>query len=227
MSIQEDVVRFGYARVPPFDAQQTQEIVTYLKQCQVYPGCHVTYSATGPAGPWESHLEADVVSWHLHDVIRAPHLLECAITFVDAASEYLGTDDPLLYSMNAFCTRPVSHVRPDIQDWHSDKDDVRFLPMFTYLTDVGEAEAQRLRGPAGEVSIQGPAGTVFFSNTMLEHLGGKPTQGERIVTWSRWCVTDPPPAYVWDRLSPIDKSLLGGRFPKDERLRRAIRLIAS
>lgn len=226
-SIADKINATGFALVTPLSRMQLNHVTHYLKDCTVHPGCHVTYSATGTPGPWGDSLSADVVSWQMHDIIRCPHLLEHALQFFDVAQAFLGVEVPLLYSLNAFCTRPVPHVRPDIQDWHRDADDVKFLPMFSYLTDVSDAEAQRLRGPFGEASIKGPAGTTFFSNTMEEHLGGKPVEGERIITWARWGVSDPPAAYVWDKLSPIGRDELGSRYPYDPRLQHAIHLVAA
>jgi hypothetical protein len=226
MTLVSDQIREqGYCFVSPFTEQETDDIRAYLTSRQIYPGCHVVKGA-GPPGPWEMHASADVVSWHMHDVLLAPHLIEKFLRHTADAGDFLGTEDPILYSVNAFCTRPVAHVRPDIQDWHRDTDDAKFVPLFTYLTDVGEDEAQHLRGPQGEVTISGTAGTTFFSNTMCEHYGGKPKTGERMIVWCRWGVSDPPASYVWDSLQPMDKTLLGDAYPTDPWLQRSMRLVA-
>jgi hypothetical protein len=218
-----DLEKRGFTYLEPLNRVQVFDIHKYFCQRQVFPGCHVTYNAGSP-GDYMDHVDTDVISWHHHDTIRAPHLLEHALQHYDVAAQWLGVE-PVLYSVNVFRTRPVAHVRPDIQDWHRDADDVKFLPMFVYLSDVSEQEAQRLRGPGGEVSITGGMGTTFFSNTMLEHLGGKPLEGERIIYWARWGVSDPPAAYVWDKITPVDKAVLGDRYPTDPLLQRAIRLL--
>jgi hypothetical protein len=225
MTHEAEIRTRGYSLLEPFTANEVADVVSYLKSQQVYPGCHVIKGA-GPPGPWEMHTSADVVSWHMHDVMRAPHLLRKFLLYSWEASAFLEVENAVLYSINAFCTRPVAHVRPDIQDWHRDTDDVKFVPLFTYLTDVGEDEAQHLRGPQGEVTISGTAGTTFFSNTMMEHYGGKPKTGERMIVWCRWGVSDPPASYVWDSLEPMDKALLGDAYPTDPWLQRSMRLVA-
>src|SRR5262249_13350361 len=108
-----------------------------------------------------------------------------------------------------------------IQDWHRDADDVKFVPLFVALTD---GVVQELKAPVGVVQITADAGQAFFSNTMLEHRGLLPTQ-ERIIFWARWGVSDPPASYVWDQLKPVDKELLGNRYPEDPRLQRMLRLV--
>ena len=120
-----------------------------------------------------------------------PHVLERALAEIDFAAEYLGAP-PLLYSMNFFATRPGQPVRPDIQAFHRDTDDVKFLPMFFYLSDVGEDARQELRVDDRVVGIEGKRGTVFFSDTMREHRGLKPVTGERIIAWARFGVSNPP-----------------------------------
>lgn len=214
----------GFAYVNPLSPLEVYLVREYLMSRPVRPGYHVAYGAGAPT-PWRDSQAVDVVCWEMRDVLKAPYLLEHALMHIDVASHFLEAE-PVLYSVNAFCTRPSDRVRPDIQGWHRDADDVKFLPMFVYLTDVRDQEAQRVRGPSGEMTISGDAGTTFFSNTMHEHLGGKPSLDERIVYWARWGVSDPPPAYVWDETTPISKGELGPRYPADPRLQRAMRLLA-
>jgi hypothetical protein len=222
MTLVSDQIREqGYCFVSPFTEQETDDIRAYLTSRQIYPGCHVVKGA-GPPGPWEMHASADVVSWHMHDVLLAPHLIEKFLRHTADAGDFLGTEDPILYSVNAFCTRPVAHVRPDIQDWHRDTDDVKFVPMFVTLTPA----VQRLRFNGEEKAIVAASGSAFFSDTMNEHYGEKPPSGDRIIVWARWGVTDPPASYVWDSLTPMDKSLLGDRYPTDPWLQRSMRLVA-
>lgn len=71
--------------------------------------------------------------------------------------------------------------------------------------------------------ISGPAGTTFFSNTMLEHRGLPPTQ-ERIMFWARWGVSDRPASYGWDKLHPVPSEGIPD-YPSDPRLRESLRLL--
>jgi hypothetical protein len=148
--------------------------------------------------------------------------------------EYLG-QNPLLYSVNAFTTYPISGpMNPDIQTWHRDRDDVRFLALFVYLTDVLSAEdgAHLFKvgthdsdedGPV--CTVLGPAGTAFLGDTRGLHMGVRPTTRPRTIAWARWCVTDPPASYVWDKQEPCSRDILGFRYPSNEGVRSSIRLV--
>lgn len=216
----------GWLDLPSLSPQQVDEVLGFLKSREVFNGRHVVQGDTEGFSSWEAAAGANVLCWRLGDAVTAPHLLERALGMTDFAAEYLGVETPLLYSMNVFCTRPGQPVRPDIQDWHRDSDDVRFLPMFFYLTDVGPDARQELRFDATVLAIEGPAGTVFLSDTMREHRGLKPQASERIVAWARWGISDPPASYLWDKLAPVDARLLGDRYPSDPRLRESIKLVA-
>lgn len=217
----------GYRYIGDLTERQLAETWAFLKSREVFNGRHVVQADTTGFSSWEDAAAANVICWRMGDAVLAPHLLEFALAWTDFAAEYLGVATPLLYSMNVFTTRPGEIVRPDIQDWHKDSDDVRFMPMFFYLSDVGDDGAQELRNDAGEIiaHITGPAGTVFLSDTMRDHRGLKPQNAERTIAWARWGVSDPPPSYVWDRLESIDKALLGDRYPTDARLQESIKLI--
>lgn len=222
----DDLRRAGTIMLDPLTPAQVGEVLAFLKGRDVFNSRHVVQGDVDGFSSWEAAAASNVVAWRLGDAVLCPHLLERALAMTDFAAEYLGVATPYLYSMNVFCTRPGQPVRPDIQDWHRDGDDVRFLPMFFYLTDVGPDARQELRFEGGGAAIEGPAGTTFFSDTMREHRGLKPRRAERIIAWARWGISDPPASYQWDRLQPIDKALLGERYPADQRLRESIKLLA-
>lgn len=222
--------RDGYSKLPMLTNRQVYEIGQWLKKRPVYPDCHVRKSA-GPAGTWEQYKDKEVVCFHHHDVIRAPHVLEYALQLTDIAAQFLGKEPPVLYSFNCFYTRPGSHVRPDIQLFHQDSDDSKFLPLFILLTDVLKVEdgAQEIQFECKPTAqIMGQAGTAFFSDTSHPHRGLKPLTYERGIIWVRWGVTEKPDhkhAYVWDELKPLKKYKLGDRYPSDPRLQQSIRLM--
>lgn len=234
-----DLSAFGWAKVPGFTAAQTAEIVAHLKRATVYPDCHVRFSAGAP-GIWEQYADKEVICHHNHDVLLAPHMLELALSLTDVAGAFLGVETPVLYSCNTFWTRPGPlPTRPDIQEFHVDSDDAKFLPLFIYLTDVGADGAQELRfGMRSTAQIVGHAGTAFFSDTAHPHRGLKPRIAERGICWWRWGVTENPAAavaahklrwhaYVNDQIQPMPAARLGDRYPSDERLRRSIRLLVA
>ena len=217
----------GFLMLPPFSEIQVDEIMGYLKSREVFSGRHVVQGDTEGFSSWDDAAGANVLCWRLADAVLAPHIFERAIGMFDFAVEYLETDKPYLYSMNIFGTRPGLANRPDIQDFHRDTDDSKFLPMFFYLTDVGADARQELRVGDQTVGIEGPRGTVFLSDTMREHRGLKPQTSERIIGWARYGISCPPESYCWDKLAPVDAALLGDRYPADPRLREAIKLVAA
>ena len=218
--------RDGFLMLDPLTGGQVDKVLSFLKGRQVFNGRHVVQGDTTGFSSWDAAAGSNVLAWTLGDAVLAPHLLERALATRDFAAEYLGVETPYLYSMNVFLTRPGQAVRPDIQDFHRDGDDIRFLPMFFYLTDVGPDARQELRFDGKTIFIEGPRGTTFFSDTMREHCGLKPQHNERIIAWARWGITAPPPSYLWDKLAAIDAALLGDRYPTDPALRESIKLLA-
>lgn len=204
-------------------------------------------AALGPA-PWSGHVkkggtpaaaDAKAVCWDLQAVLQAAPLLEFAIALTPLVHAYLG-QEPVCYSLNAFTTRPATGGTIGcIQEWHTDKDDRKFVALFVYLTDVltdvdGPHQFQvgthgkglpdeAGHGPVRE--IYGPAGTAWLADTSGLHRGLRPLDRERTIAWVRWGVSDPPAAYGWDGLSPIDRAVLGARYPPDEKLQRMLRWV--
>lgn len=224
----------GCVQIDPLTPQQVRDLNWWLLSRPVFADAHVPQTARnrGDAGPRprKDAGASEYVCVATSDAILAPHLLEHAIDLTDIAAAYLGRDPPVLYSANAFWTRPGPTVRRDIQAFHVDADDERFLAMFCYLTDVTHSQhgPHDLKGPDGIVrTVFGPAGTVFLADTSLEHRGRKPELAERGIAWMRWGVSDRPPAGVWDGIEPVPAHLLGSRYPDDPRLREAIRLLVS
>lgn len=226
----------GIARVGAIPADDLAALNGWLLSQPVYAEAHVPETArrggrgridrTAPAA-----RSASVVCLDLRDALVAPGLLELALGLTDAVAAYLERDPPLAYSTNAFWTRPAGGIRDDIQAFHRDADDTRFLALFVYLTDVfDDADGpHQMIGPNGETrAIFGPAGTAFLADTRNEHCGLKPTRGEeRGIAWFRWGVSDPPVSYVWDRNAPIAAAELGDRYPADPRLRESLRLLVT
>jgi hypothetical protein len=218
----------------PMPPTQIAEMNTYLNLRFVHANAHVPQTGrtrNDPMVPREDAiaLGSECFCTSMNGAILTPHLLETALAHTDLVAAYLGCDPPVMYSINVFWTRPgPAAARKDIQEFHRDKDDERFVTMFVFLTDVFEDGAQDIEGPDGVIrGITGPAGATFLSDTSRQHRGRKPTRGERGIAWVRWGVSDPPAAYVWDGNEPVSASELGDRYPEDQRLRESMRLIAS
>jgi hypothetical protein len=231
----EGLRTLGHVFLRPLTRNHLAETTAYLLSCAVHRDAHVPQTARNRGDPdpipRDHAAHSECICVRTVDAIVAPHLFERGLEMTDLASEYLGRDPAVAYSANAFWTRPGSApLRDDIQSFHVDTDDTRFLAMFVYLTDVltDEDGPQDLEGPDGiRRTIKGPSGTVFLADTSRPHRGRKPQSGERGIWWWRWGVSDHPPANVWDKIAPIPASALGDRYPADPRLRESIKLLVS
>lgn len=178
------------------------------------------------------HAEQNFPVWchGMPDVMLAPHFFDLALKWTPLAEAYLG-QEPRLYSFNAFWSRP-SQEDPihDLQTFHRDKDDTKFLALFMYGTDVltdndgphcymvgTHDDEEKL--PFHEHRILGPAGTTFLADTRGLHLGLKPKRGSRLILWARWGVSEKPWAYENDKLAPMNKEMLGLRSFGEKQLR--------
>lgn len=176
----------------------------------------------------------------MDDVLLAPHLLELILSLTPTVASYLEAA-PHLYSVNAFWSRP-SAGKPwtDLQTYHRDKDDERFLALFVYGTDVLDVDDGPHLFRAGTharpdlaaedcferafppVSVYGAAGTAFLADTSGLHMGMKPRSGERLLIWARWGVSERPASYVWDKLEPAP---IGDRYRVDAATRELVKLV--
>ena len=218
----------GISRLTPIPHGAVQEIRDALAPLPQWQG-HVKKQGT-PIGE-----NPTATCWQQADVIRIPHLFELALDLLSIVEGYLG-EEPVLYSFNVFTTYPKEgQGQGDIQEFHTDKDDRKFVACFLYLTDVYREEdgahqfqqgTQQGKAESGSIrTMLGPAGTTFLSDTSGFHRGLRPEAAPRTVAWIRWGVGDPPSAVVWDSLTPIDKALLGDRYPTDERVQRIVRWV--
>lgn len=224
----------GFAMLPPLD--EIVALNAFLQSRPVYVDAHVPQTARnrGEDVRWDRNdplaAASECVCVHTDDAIVAPGWMERALGLTDVAAAFLGRDPPVAYSSNFFWTRPgPAAIRGDIQAFHRDQDDAKFVGMFVYLSDVfaDEHGPHDLEGPDGVVrTIYGPAGTMFLADTSHLHRGRKPATGERGFGWWRWGVSDRPPANEWDKIEPVDGGRLDGwRFPIYERDRESIRLL--
>lgn len=237
----DNLRRDGISLVDPLTSGEIADINSHLANCQVYDAhvkVHSKQSLPNLAAAVASRWPAITVD--MHDVVTAPHLLEAGMESMPIAREYFG-EEPLLYSMNVFWTHPSDIHYHMTHGWHADGDDRKQLVLFVYGTDVEREEdgahmysvgshggiAQPYTGqPVNPRTILGPAGTSFMCDTTGFHQGLRPNK-LRMLLWARWGVTCPPDSYVWDKLSPVPRERLGDRYPSEEALQRAIRLVVS
>ena len=231
---------------PPLGAGQAAELAAYLRAAPCYPGHVRVYGDGMPRSFAETAVMTDVWCHNMETVVLAPHVWDLAISLLPAAAQYLDAP-PRLYSMNAFWARASDAApRLDLQTWHRDRDDERFLALFVYGTDVlTEADGPHRfmlgshdeRGPVyGDpdvggyfaLPVYGRAGTAFLADTRGLHMGVKPTSAEpRLILWARYGVSERPWAYTNDRLEPVDARRLGERYPADAATRELVRLVAA
>jgi hypothetical protein len=170
--------------------QHVDEFVAFLRDKPEYIG--QVESGSRPATP-----DDPITCWRQDDVMQAPHFRELAIRYEPLIEEYLG-GAPVLYSINAFTTRPAQSDN-NIQEFHRDHDAPKFVGLFMLCTDVltmedGGHEYIRKSHedrsmPAGASSwllgVCGPAGTLFFADTRGFHSGRIPSK-PRTMAWARW-----------------------------------------
>lgn len=238
--------RDGCASLLPLDTTKVVDIYNYLLQCPVY-NAHVRAKSSKELPLTQAFGASDwpMFCHDMEDAVLAPHFFDFALTTFPLAKEYFDGNFPLLYSMNAFWTQPHT-AGPDYMDthgWHRDGDGKHQLVLFMFGTDVLTPEAgahQYQRGshkpgspdnhaPPPEIieTFTGKAGTMFMVDTNGMHIGWRPGFGKRLLIWARWGTDDPPVSYGWDRLTAVNKTKLGDRYPADAELRHAIHLVAA
>lgn len=178
----------------------------------------------------------DTLCYSMEAILQLPGLLRFALGMTDFAKRHLDAE-PVLYSVNAFWTKPARNLHPGLQEFHRDKDDSRFFAMFIYGTDVLEPND----GPHefvhyshdglphakdAVIPIYGPRMTWFLEDPRGLHRGRMPLTHERLLLWMRWGVSDPPMTYTKDGMSPVPRVNVPD-YPSDPYLQNVIRLVAA
>jgi hypothetical protein len=185
---------------------QIDEIVGFLadRPCRDRYRPHLGSFRAPDDVPPETH----VADFEDGDVLAAPHLLEIAnhpkvLAIVENA---LGAR-PTIGTLRAWWSTPSASGEPEHAElFHRDVDDLRFLKLFVYLTDVddesgphvyakgshrktalaridrySEEEVAAAVGEDSIVRLTGPAGTTFIENTYGLHRGLPPTRRPRLL----------------------------------------------
>lgn len=232
----DNLRRDGLLLLEPVD--WAESYIAYMQDQPVYPG-HVKVYGDKVARPRQT---MEVCSHDMSAVLKAPHFFSYALSLTDFVSAYL--DEPtLMYSVNAFWTKPGHEPpAPAIQKWHRDGDDRKFIALFMYGSHIREEEdgphlfvlrSQNDPVIAGAqytgsgVAVYGPPGTMFLADTRAWHMGIKPLRGERLITWCRWGVSDPPNSYVTDQLAPVPRAEVPAYPHNDARLQGFVRLVTA
>lgn len=234
--------RDGIADCPGLQRWQAQQLANHLVGRPCYPE-HVKIHGDGVARHHGAEDLGPIFTHDMAEVLAAPWFFELALATAPLAAEYLGMPAPPLYSVNAYWARAGSHPIQDLQTWHRDYDDTRFVALFVYGTDMlsedagphlfkmgthHQVEEGTVRPEDGEVrAVFGLAGTAFVADTRGLHMGQQPSPvgGTRLLLWARWCVSPEPWIYGIDHTVPATRECLGGRYPADPAVQEQIKLV--
>ena len=150
-------------------------------------------------------------------LINAPEVLSLA-------GAYLGCS-PTLSSVGLRWSFPSAAEASDVQRFHRDPDDWRFVKLFVYLTDVDEksgphiyvqgshrtdvelrarshdlTQIERTFGPDAVQTVTGPRGTAFMADTAGIHMGRPPSDRPRLMLIAQYSLL---PVFAF-KYSPLD-----------------------
>jgi hypothetical protein len=227
-TIVNNIRKNGWSNVGCLKKEIIDEFKNYLDNSNWYDG-HVKANKTETLEDKHS-APNHCSSVSMHNVILAPHWFEISLKMTETAIEYFETNNIVLYSYNAFYSNTTGENYHGVQTWHKDGDSENFLALFVYLNDVYEIEdgAHCFEQKDGhKIDIFGSAGTMFFADTRQSHMGHKPKKQPRGMAWARWSVDPEPCTYKIDCLSPLNRDLIGKRYPQDETMRNIIRKVVN
>jgi hypothetical protein len=225
-TVAKNIHEKGWSHAGRLKEDVAREFREYFDGC-IWYNYHVKGHQVNPISDRRT-APSNCSSVAMQDVVLAPHWFEASLKMTDIVTEYFGTKNIVLYSYNIFYSNPAGPNYEGVQTWHRDHDSENFLALFVYLTDVLTIEdgAHAFEQKDGQrVDIFGPAGTMFFADTRQMHMGHKPRINARAMAWARWSLNPNPRTYEIDGLSPVDKNLLGDRYPKDAVIQNIIRKV--
>lgn len=157
--------------------------------------------------PGDAPAPTHVAYFSNEQVVNAPHCLRLANDpqILSAVGQVLGAKPTISY-MAAWWSMPGRGKAEHAEMFHRDVDDLRFVKLFVYLTDVtadsgphmfvrgshkSEELSARIRYTDDDVesvfdkndilSLTGPAGTMFLENTFGLHRGIPPAREPRLI----------------------------------------------
>jgi Phytanoyl-CoA dioxygenase (PhyH) len=158
--------------------------------------------------PDEVPVQTHVSHYSYDQILAAPHLMDIANDprILLAVEGVLGAK-PTLAAIRVWWSTPTQDGEPEHAElFHRDVDDLRFVKLFVYLTDVDvntgphifvsgshrqnrlmaisrykDSEVEQAFGSANILTLTGKAGTAFLENTFGMHRGMPPRQGPRLI----------------------------------------------
>lgn len=214
----------GYCPSPvPLTQQQIFDVFEVLGQCQYSTKGHYPHTMTGIAlldalknGSMPPVSDGDTY-WltDQDELVHNPLLASLAFDpyIISVVSKYLGCA-PVHVQTNAWFSLPSAQFKSNLssnaQMFHQDKEFVKFLKVFVYLTDVGmeqgphsyiegshldelhrkgpglsdrvaDADIGKYYEPSRLKTVTGPAGMVLFGDTSCVHKGEPVRAGYRVM----------------------------------------------
>lgn len=235
----------------PIKFEQVEAVRKHLMLHPVQLGSH--FDNRGPLMRLED-VRGPFACYRPDQFMRAPSLLDQVNDprLLDLIEAYLGCT-PTLYSLNAWWSLPSPKPEyVNVQYFHRDTDDFRFLVLFIYLTDVdgesgphqivpgshdprrvpketfvdsmGVEFSEQIEKTYSPDTIAGPAGTMFLANTVALHRGLVPKKKARLILWARYGL-GPNTNSVDNVQGPYAQSQLLNRLKDTPRNRYVNRLI--
>lgn len=194
-NVVSELQRDGIARLPDlFSATQLADVVDHFTSQRF------------------AHRTKTTAAYSLESIVACPWLMEAVnrLDMLRLASAYIGCM-PTLQALGVRWSYP-GKASADVQAFHRDPDDWRFLKLFVYLTNVDEesgphvyvAGTHRTRSPwraktyaqsmiesrYGENvrTILGASGTTFAADTNGIHAGIPPTQTPRLLLQAQYSI---------------------------------------
>jgi hypothetical protein len=194
--------RDGLAALPELVSQETvNDIRDHLADKKVHLRDHSEVPLS------EVPATAAAADYSLRTVLSCPAIVKLinAPRILNLVGAYLGCS-PTISSIGLRWSFPCSGDIPDVQHFHRDPDDWRFVKLFVYLTDVdagsgphvyvkgthriprairahrytrGQIEAHH--GAASITPILGASGTAFIADTYGIHMGEPPSDRPRLM----------------------------------------------
>jgi hypothetical protein len=185
--------------------QQVVEMRRYFETCLAFDGYRPELGKFRV--PENAPKGTHVANFDHADVVGAPHALAVANNPVvlSAVGKVLGAKPTISY-MTAWWSIAHGEAAKEAELFHRDVDDLRFIKLFIYLTDVdensgphafvkgthginkltdirrlSEEEVAREFGAENMLSFTGPAGTAFIENTYGVHRGVPPKTRTRLL----------------------------------------------
>lgn len=205
----------GYSMLPGLlSDEQVKEMRGYFETRLAFDGYRPEVGKF--KAPQNAPKGTHVANFDHLDVVNAPHALAVANNpiVLSAVGDVLGAKPTISY-MTAWWSIAHGEAAKEAELYHRDVDDLRFIKLFIYLTDVDEGsgphafvkgthkvdklteirrlseeEVAREFGAGNMLSFTGPAGTAFIENTYGVHRGVPPKTRTRLLFQVLYSLTE-------------------------------------